>query len=117
MTMRCHYEVLEIEDRGLCTESELKKRYYKLCLKWHPDKNNAPEAKGIFQLIQNAYETLSDPQERKWYDDHREQILRGDEVSTGEDGDWGQSSQVINLWKYFRYVQSLTPSMVIHFSK
>ena len=31
-----------------------------------------------FSDIQAAYEVLSDPQERAWYDTHREQILRGD---------------------------------------
>lgn len=35
------------------------------------------EAKIKFQLIQAAYETLSDPQERAFYDRNRESILRG----------------------------------------
>lgn len=30
-----------------------------------------------FQLIQQAYEVLSDPQERAWYERHREEILKG----------------------------------------
>lgn len=34
-------------------------------------------AKVLFQLVQQAYEVLSDPQERAWYDRHREQILKG----------------------------------------
>jgi len=44
----------------------------------------ADEAHLKFQEIQNAYETLSDPQERAWYDGHREQILRGGTGGTGE---------------------------------
>ena len=28
-------------------------------------------------MIQQAYDVLSDPQERAWYDNHREEILRG----------------------------------------
>ena len=45
------------------------------------DKNahRAEEATAEFQLIQAAYAVLSDPQERAWYDDHREAILRGGE--------------------------------------
>ena len=31
--------------------------------------------------MQSAYEVLSDPQERAWYDSHRDTILRNDEVS------------------------------------
>ena len=30
-----------------------------------------------FHLIQQAYDILTDPQERAWYDKHREAILRG----------------------------------------
>lgn len=43
------------------------------------DKNldNPDEAKSQFQVIQQAFEVLSDPQERAWYDDHREAILKG----------------------------------------
>jgi curved DNA-binding protein CbpA len=37
----------------------------------------------MFQEIQHAYAVLSDPHERRWYDDHREDILRG----KGEGGD------------------------------
>lgn len=31
-----------------------------------------------FAEVQSAYEVLSDPQERAWYDSHRDSILRGD---------------------------------------
>jgi DnaJ family protein A protein 5 len=41
---------------------------------------------------------LSDPHERKWYDDHREAILRGGNGTAGEDGDADDS---VNVWKYF----------------
>lgn len=75
--MRCHYETLGVQLTA--TEDDLKKAYRKLALKWHPDKNldNSDEAKKEFQLIQAAYEVLSDPQERAWYDKHRDAILLG----------------------------------------
>jgi len=75
--MKCHYEVLEVERNA--DETTLKKQYRKLALKYHPDKNaDDPEgAKATFQVIQQAYDVLSDPQERAWYDNHREEILRG----------------------------------------
>lgn len=45
----------------------------------HPDRNygDTDNATARFAEIQTAYETLSDPQERAWYDSHRESILRG----------------------------------------
>jgi DnaJ homolog subfamily A member 5 len=57
---------------------QIKKQYKKLALKYHPDKNvgNEEEATATFRLISAAYAVLSDPHERKWYDDHREAILR-----------------------------------------
>jgi hypothetical protein len=43
------------------------------------DKNHhrVEEATKHFALIADAYEVLSDPQERAWYDSHRDAILRG----------------------------------------
>ena len=95
--MRCHYETLGIERDA--SASDIKKAYRKLALKWHPDKNlDNQEATAIFQEITSAHEVLSDPAERRWYDEHREQILRGQSVGGGEaDGD----AFVVNLWPYF----------------
>jgi curved DNA-binding protein CbpA len=61
-----YYDVLEL-DRG-ASELEIKKSYRRLALQYHPDRNHSPTAKEKFQLIGIAYETLSDPQSRKEYD-------------------------------------------------
>lgn len=54
------------------TDAELKKTYRKLARKYHPDSNQgdaAAEAK--FKEISEAYAVLSDPEERKEYDEIR----------------------------------------------
>jgi len=52
------------------SESEIKKAFYKLAQKWHPDKNpdNKTEAEEKFKEINEAYEVLSDKSKRETYD-------------------------------------------------
>jgi DnaJ family protein A protein 5 len=87
--IQCHYEVLGVEkDADAAT---IKKQHRKMALKYHPDKNlggeDDPEVVAEkFRLVQQAYECLSDPQERSWYDDHRDAILAGWSTTGGGDG-------------------------------
>lgn len=48
--------------------SEIKKAYYGLAKKFHPDTNKDPSAKEKFADIQSAYEILSDPKKKEQYD-------------------------------------------------
>lgn len=63
---RDYYEVLGISKNA--TEDEIKKAYRKLAMKYHPDTSTEENAAEKFKEVQEAYETLKDPQKRATYD-------------------------------------------------
>ena len=59
-----YYDVLGVSKSA--SKDEIKKAFYKLAAKYHPDKKGGDEAK--FKEINEAYQTLSDDKKRKEYD-------------------------------------------------
>lgn len=65
--MRDLYEVLEVDRQA--SPSDLKKAYYRLAKKYHPDHNPGDkEAEEKFKEASNAYSVLSDDEQRQRYD-------------------------------------------------
>jgi DnaJ family protein A protein 5 len=91
-----YYELLGITRQA--TEDDIKKAYRRKALLLHPDRNHGNEeaATKTFAEVQSAYEVLSDPQERAWYDSHESAILRGDD-DIGADGGGGAAPSYGNV--------------------
>ena len=65
-TSRDYYDVLGVP-RG-APDAEIKRAFRKLAQQWHPDVNTDPSAPERFKEINEAYQVLSDPQQRRAYD-------------------------------------------------
>ena len=65
-----YYNILGVDKSA--SDTEIKKAYRKLAVKWHPDKNqdatNKEDVESKFKLISEAYGVLSDSQKRDIYD-------------------------------------------------
>ncbi|KAG7590085.1 DnaJ domain [Arabidopsis suecica] len=103
---RCHYEVLGISKES--SPDEIRSSYRRLALQRHPDKLmkagglSEAEATAQFQELVHAYEVLSDPKERAWYDSHRSQILFADHSSAGGSKSGGMpGGSVPDLFAFF----------------
>lgn len=67
MTKKDYYTILGVDKEA--TQTELKKAYRKLAIKYHPDKNpDNPAAEEKFKEAAEAYSVLNDPEKRKVYD-------------------------------------------------
>ncbi|MCA9292466.1 MAG: J domain-containing protein [Phycisphaerales bacterium] len=63
---RDYYDVLGLKRSA--TPEEIKRAYRKLARELHPDVSKAPDAEKRFNEVNEAYETLSDPEKREKYD-------------------------------------------------
>ncbi|EFR02770.1 hypothetical protein MGYG_05769 [Nannizzia gypsea CBS 118893] len=95
---RDFYAILGVERDA--TAEEIKKAYRRKALELHPDKNygNVEEATELFAEVQSAYEILSDPQERAWYDSHKDAGGSGDTGAQGpENSRFTAAADVMSL--------------------
>ena len=69
MAKRDYYEVLGVTKSA--SESEIKKAYRQMALKYHPDKNpDDKDAEEKFKEAAEAYEVLSNPDKKSRYDQY-----------------------------------------------
>jgi DnaJ-class molecular chaperone len=80
--MKDYYAALGIDsDASL---GAIKTAYRKKASEFHPDKNTSPDAPARFREVQEAYDLLSDEQQRKQYDENRQRSLLENPVATAE---------------------------------
>ena len=65
---RDYYDVLGLKKGA--SEDEIKKSYRGLAKKYHPDVSKETNAEAKFKEVQEAYDTLSDPQKKEMYDQY-----------------------------------------------
>ncbi|CAN5211230.1 J domain-containing protein [soil metagenome] len=67
MEYKDYYKILGVDKNA--SQSDIKKAYRKLAVKYHPDKNQGnKEAEAKFKEISEANEVISNPEKRKKYD-------------------------------------------------
>ena len=92
MSKRDYYEILGVAKNA--DETELKKAYRKMALKYHPDKNPGDKAaEEHFKEAAEAYEVLSNPDKRSQYDRFGHEGVRG--TGGGGAGGFGMSMEDI----------------------
>ena len=65
--LRTHYDNLKVSRDA--PDFVIRAAYRTLTQKYHPDKNPGPDAARVMQVINRAYQVLSDPELRAEHDD------------------------------------------------
>ena len=80
------------------SQEEIRRSYRKLARKHHPDANrDDPNAEGRFKEIQHAYETLSNPEKRREYDEGPRNFFGGAQQGGTRQGATRRDGNVTNL--------------------
>jgi molecular chaperone DnaJ len=80
-----YYSVLGVSKGA--SESEIKKAYKKLAMKYHPDRNQGDtSAEAKFKEVSEAYQVLSSPEKRSRYDNMGHEAFSNHSSSSGSSG-------------------------------
>ncbi|KAH0899781.1 hypothetical protein HID58_049349 [Brassica napus] len=102
MSAKDYYEVLGVSKNA--PEGEIKKAYYGLAKKLHPDMNkDDPEAEKKFQEVSKAYEILKDKEKRDLYDQVGHEAFEQNASGGGypNDGGFGEGFNPFDIFDIF----------------
>ena len=81
------------------TADQIKRAFRKLAMEYHPDRNKADGAEARFKEASEAYEVLSDPEQRARYDRFGHAGLNGMDAGRGFDGtDYGGFGDIFDAF-------------------
>jgi molecular chaperone DnaJ len=96
--MRDYYEILGA-DRDT-SEAELKKKFRKLAMQYHPDKNPGDkEAEEKFREVGQAYDVLKDPEKKAAYDRYGHAAFEGNSAGPGGPGGAGAAGGFSDIFE------------------
>jgi molecular chaperone DnaJ len=94
------YQILGVSKGA--SDEEIKKAYRTLSKKYHPDKNNgSKESEDKFKEVSSAYQILSDPEKRSYYD--RTGQIPGSNNSGGNSGNPFDGFDINDLFNQFGF--------------
>lgn len=88
MKYKDYYETLGVDRNA--SEKEIKQAYRRLARQYHPDVNKSSGAEERFKEINEAYQVLSDPENRRKYDQLGDSWHRWQQQGAPEGFDWSQ---------------------------
>lgn len=89
MSQKDYYKILDVDKKA--SKEEIKRAFYKLAAKYHPDKKGGDEAK--FKEVNEAYQVLSNDQKRKEYDSFGQTFSGAGSNAGGGAGGFGGFNQ------------------------
>lgn len=96
-TMKDYYRILGVTASS--SEEEIRKRYRKLAMQYHPDRNpDDPAAEEKFKEVAEAYGVLTDPVKLRRYQECRATGSPGD-TGQGKDFDYSQEDILRDLFR------------------
>ncbi|KAJ7982174.1 chaperone protein DnaJ-like [Quillaja saponaria] len=102
---RDYYDTLGVSKNA--SPSEIKKAFYALAKKLHPDTNkDDPDAEKKFQEVQKAYEVLKDEEQRQQYDQVGHDAYVNQQTTSGFGGDAGFRNPFEEIFRDHDFVKN-----------